>query len=141
MKFNNIKDMYAHYFAYEPYLYEYDEKNTYLNLVDKPVMGDWLLFKHIIPEKNQISKPILALIIGHTFWDMALVLEYVTETRAFEYNSQIYNEITDQYRFYFEYSGKEIQYIQFWTDDIEILGHWKNKPSFKEIKFSLNNKI
>lgn len=92
-------------------------------------MGEWLLFKHIkhTDKGYNISRPILALVVGHTIWDQALVIEFVEEWRAFHFN----NYIGD---YYIMEEDKDVDHIQFWTDDIEVMGSWKHKPTFRELK-------
>lgn len=91
----------------------------------KPKFGEWMLFKHWRGEDNMISKPILALTLGHTLWDQALVLEYVEEWRGFHINQMKF--VPD----------KEVKHVQLWTDEIIVLGQWEQKPSFSELRKAL----
>lgn len=138
MRFETREEAYQHFVRYASLPKETKLPDYWMNYKDKPKMGDWLLFRHICNEK-EISEPILALVIGHTIWDQALVLEYVTEWRTWEANTE-YN-CNPKYNLYVSLSfiDKETKQIQFWTDDIQVLGHWKIKPNFKQLLKSYRN--
>lgn len=137
MQFKTIKEVEEKFNKYED-LSEIDKlKNiSYWTEHKKfPKMGDWMLFKHVQNhddgKESEISKPILGLIIGHTIWDQALVLEYVTEWRGYEINSEVL--INDCY-WSISINDKEVKHIQFWSDNIIVLEQWKNKPTFRELR-------
>lgn len=140
MNFNTLLEAESLYRIYSE-MSEIDKQNdiSYWNDVrKKPKMGDWCLFKHIRykNEKYEISTPILALIVGHNVWDMALVIEYVEEWWGWQINSKVLNTHVNDYYSIAE-SDKEVKHIQFWTDNIIILGHWKHKPTFSQLRFSI----
>lgn len=101
-------------------------------------MGDFILFQHITDKT--ISRPILALFVGYSMWDMALVMNYVEVPRAYYYSDKY--KIDDHFGDgeYIGHLDPEIETIQFWTDNIKILGHYKSKPTFKELKLTLTKR-
>jgi len=142
MKFLTLKEAEAHFYPYLP-LSETDkakEISYWDKYLEKPTMGEWLLFKHVMRDENSesISRPILGLVVGHTFWDMALVLEYVTEWRAWECNSKVLNTNVDSYYPIVD-NDKTVKHIQFWTDNIIVIGHWEYKPKFKELRAAFSS--
>lgn len=108
--------------------------------------GDRILFQHIKPGKGQsslISRPIYAIFVGWSVWDQALVMHFVENRRAWMNSSSV--EIKYNNKEYEPMSvymhDMEVQHIQFWTDNIKVLGHWDYKPELKELKTALNGKI
>lgn len=126
-----------------PHLYMYDIKLNF---------GDYILFRHL--DYNQkpalISKPILAIYIESTLWDMAEVLNFVEIPRSYDYKYQL--ESTgrngEKYYWYTFEAHREVELLPMWFDNIKLLARWDKKPSFSEIRsamkdphhFSLKNK-
>lgn len=145
MEYKTIEEVYDKFAKYEP-LSDVDKINSksyWYEYEPLPVMGEWILFKHVktiypkgVEYESLISKPILGLVVGHTVWDQALVLEYVTEWRGFEVNSEVF---TGGYYDSIALGDKKVKHIQFWTDNIIVLGHWKTKPTFFELRQSFKN--
>ncbi len=113
------------------------------NIDFKPIIGDWFLFRHIKPIDSWsgpevISRPILAIFIDWDVWDQALVIRYQQGRRAWE-SSQQYETEHDgkKYQWKMFHQTLEVEDIQFWTDDIQILGHWKRKPTITLLKNAL----
>ena len=104
--------------------------------------GQWLLFQHIRSLHNskdfEISRPILVMFLDHTIWDQALVIEFVESRKSYQNIHKYKNNYGE-----FELSNLDIQteQIQFWTDDINILGIFDSKPNFKEIRKAYKNII
>lgn len=140
MEFQTIQEAEKIFNPYLPLIKTDSKKEiSYWDEYDpKPKMGEWLLFKHIKIENDTlvVSRPILGLVVGHTIWDMALVLEYVTEWRAWEHWCQIYNPKATEY-YSISCENKKVKHIQFWTDNIIVIGHWQHKPSFRELRAAL----
>lgn len=143
MKFDTIHKAQEHFLSYQHFDGE-DNTDYWLSYEPKPKIGEWMLFQHIRHNSSnefgmewEISRPILGLIVGHTVWDQALVLEYIEEWRAFHWwneykNGDYYQAIAER--------GKEVKHIQFWTDHINVLGHWPVKPSFSQLKKAYKTK-
>lgn len=101
--------------------------------------GDYIFFQHIkVENKAQvISRPILAIFTGFKIWDQALVINFVQKTRAWMYSHEVVTNPDINYTMTIAYLDDEVESIQFWTDNIKILGYWKNRPTFSELKQSL----
>lgn len=95
--------------------------------------GQYILFKHITSD-NKISRPILALFMGYNVWDQALVIEFVEDRKVY---MSYHKVITDNYSMTIDSIDIQTEQIQFWTDDIILLGHWKSKPNWKLLKKAL----
>ena len=106
--------------------------NTYIRGVNKLEFGDYILFQEYEQDKHdgiqyhyKVSKPILAIYLGRFIADQTLGFNYVQWINE---NRIVY---VTKYPTYKEVSGIE-QHIE-WNDYIDILGHWKQKPNWKEI--------
>lgn len=107
--------------------------------------GDWILFQHITHNEEQtgdfdkqlISRPILAIFTNFKIWDQALVINYVQPQRAWMRSHEVYNSPESKYTSYICELDDEVEAIQFWTDDIKVLGHWKHKPTIAQLKLAL----
>lgn len=101
--------------------------------------GDWLLFNHIDGNSspNTISRPILAVFSKFSIWDQALVINFIENDRAWMTCHEVYYSENKEYYGHACLFDSEIQTIQFWTDDIKVLGHWKQKPTIKQLKEAL----
>lgn len=100
-------------------------------------IGDFLLFQHVT--KDKISRPILAVFVGFSFWDMAQVMSFVEVPRAYYY-SEKYEISVNKNIDYSERIGHmdpQIETIQFWTDNIHLLGHYKSKPTLSQLRNTL----
>lgn len=141
MKFDTLEEAYKYYRGWKPYgglLPDY-----WMEHDNKPEMGDWALIQEITNDdgKNFISKPQLILVIGHTIWDQALVLEYVEPSRRFHIQAQIRHP-KEEHKEYFYRLGtqdKKVDHVVFWDDDMIVLGQWKSKPTFRELRKALSN--
>lgn len=100
-------------------------------------IGNFILFQHIY--ENKISRPILALFIGWSYWDMALVMSFVEVPRAYYYSDKYQVSINKDLDLaeYIGHMDPEVETIQFWTDNIKLLGHFEIKPKFRELKICL----
>jgi len=127
MKFKNKQECISHFRKYTSY--EGELPNYWLN-PEKPNMGQLMLFS-IIKDKT-ISTPILGLVVGHTVWDQALVLEYIEPYRAYHSNSRILNAKGELYHRLMEHD-QEVQFVQSWTDDIKVYKIWDNRPKVKDM--------
>lgn len=86
--------------------------------------GDWFYFRHLWQpaEFNGsifLSRPILAIFLGHTVWDQALVVTFVEVLRG---RTKLLNQEPDT------------ESIAIWSDNIVLLGHWKSRPTFRQIR-------
>ena len=126
MKFTTLSEAEAHFSPYTPLSTTDILKGMcyWTEYLKKPTMGEWLLFKHVKRDENTstISKPILGLVVGHSIWDMALVLEYVTEWRAWEHNTEVLNPNV-KCHYPIASNDKTVKHIQLWTDNIIVIGH------------------
>ena len=89
------------------------EINTFIKNIDKLKFGNYILFQEYIHEK--ISEPILAIYLGCFVADQTLGFDYV------KWNNENRENIV------------KIECHIEWMDYIDILGHWKNKPNWKQI--------
>ena len=98
--------------------------------------GDYILFQEYEQGKHdgtqyyyKISKPILAIYLGYFVADQTIGFNYVRWNNE---NHTVYvtNEHVTKYT-----TCKEVEIEQHieWSDYIDILGHWKHKPKWKEI--------
>lgn len=100
--------------------------------------GDRILFQHIT-DKGLVSRPIYAIFTSFTVWDQALVICFIQEKRAWMSSHRVGKD-NDKGSLVLAFDD-EIETIQFWTDNIKVLGHWKIKPTLIEMKFALSNKL
>jgi len=99
--------------------------------------GDYILFQKYDEDiydckedKFKVSKPILAIYLGCFVADQALGFNYVRWNND-QHIVRITNEHVTNYP-----TCKEVEKIEShieWRDYIDILGHWTNKPTWKEI--------
>jgi hypothetical protein len=99
--------------------------------------GDYILFQEYTQDKHdgvqyhyKVSKPILAIYLGYFIADQAIGFNYVRWNNE-RHTVYVTNEHVMRYPVCKEVSGIE-QHIE-WSDYIDILGHWKKKPNWKEI--------
>ena len=138
----------------------YEARNWFLNYkeFETPVIGFWynydfnslkfgdyILFQHIksLNLNNQmvISRPILAIFTSFTIWDQALVLNFIQNKRAWTYSNSCISNPENGYKMLIGHMDDEIENIQFWTDNIHVLHHWKTKPSLSQLRLGLKNQI
>ena len=138
MEFKNVYEARKWFLNYNEFIediisfcYKYDSSNW--------EFGDFILFQHII-NGQKISRPILGIFTSFTVWDMALVLNFVQKRRAWTYSHEVITNPDINYKMLVGHLDDEIETIQFWTDNIKVLGHWKSKPSIKQLKEGLNEK-
>lgn len=115
------------------FCYEYDYTNW--------KFGDHILFQHIKDPGDKISRPILGIFTAFSVWDQALVINFVQDTRAWMSSHEIITNPELDIKFHICTLDSEIENIQFWTDNIHVLGHWINRPSKSELRQSLSNEI
>lgn len=98
--------------------------------------GDFILFQEYTQKGDDmfdISCPILAIYLGSFVADQAIgfnYVKYINEDRVV----YITNEHVTNYPV-----QKEVDKIDShieWSDFIDILGHWKHKPNWKEIIYA-----
>ena len=99
--------------------------------------GDYILFQEYKQGTHDgkqyiydISKPILAIYLGYFVADQTLGFNYVRWNNE---NRVVYitNEFVTKYP-----SNKQVEQIEShieWNDYIDILGHWDNKPNWRQI--------
>lgn len=150
MIFKNKHEARKWFLKYKPltenvisFCYEYDSKNW--------GFGDWILFHHITNEQNYdgdscstsnelvISRPILAVFTNFKIWDQALVINFIQPERAWMYSHQVITNPENNYSMHIMSLDDEVEAIQFWTDNIKVLGHWKQKPSIKDLRLALSD--
>jgi len=101
-------------------------------------MGDWVLIQYI-KGGEEISRPIYGLFIDFSVWDMALVVNIVESKRAYTQNYGIGVEDSDGFALAWE--DPEVESFELWTGNIRVLGHWKTKPSIKELKLAYKENV
>ncbi len=102
--------------------------------------GDWILFQHIKSQKPRlISRPILAIFNRYNIWDQALVISFLQKKRAWTWFHKVTTSPT--YDSLIIDMDDELEHIQFWTDNIYLLQHWKSKPTLGQLKESLKKQI
>jgi len=106
-------------------------------LDNKLEFGDYILFQEYQQDKHdgtqyhyKVTKPILAIYLGCFVADQTLGFNYVRWNNE---NHTVYvtNEHVTKYP-----TCKEVEKIEShieWSDYIDILGHWKIKPRWREI--------
>jgi hypothetical protein len=99
--------------------------------------GDYILFQEYEQGKHdgtqyhyKVSKPILAIYLGCFVADQTIGFNYVRWNND-RHTVYVTNENVTRYPTCKEVSGIE-QHIE-WSDYIDILGHWKQKPKWKKI--------
>lgn len=98
--------------------------------------GDYILFQEYSQNSSDntktynVTKPILAIYLGSFVADQTLGFNYVRWNNE---NHTVY--ITNEHVTHYP-TCKEVEKIEShieWNDFTDILGHWKNKPTWKEI--------
>lgn len=87
--------------------------------------------------EQEISRPILAIFTNYKIWDQALVINFVQPQRAWMQSHEVITNPEINYSMKAAEIDDEVQAIQFWTDNIKVIAHWKQKPSIKELKQAL----
>lgn len=106
------------------------------NFIYGPKMdfGDYVLFQEYRSNARdhtlRVSRPILAIYLGCFVIDQTLGFNYVKWNND-KHIVYVTNENVTRYPTCKEVSGID-QHIE-WMDYIDILGHWKHKPGWKEI--------
>jgi hypothetical protein len=97
---------------------------------DNLKFGDYILFQEYTQDRHdgtqyhyKISKPILAIYLGYFVADQTLGFDFI------RWNNEDRNTKTQVIE----------QHIE-WSDYIDVLGHWKTKPSWKEIIVAFRQK-
>lgn len=120
----------------------------YIYIKDKQLLafGDWILFQHIKYERKSdtehqafASRPLFGLFTNWTLWDMALVLNFVEKPRAYMHHCT--TEKDEKWVMPIYTNDDDVQTFQQWTENIHMLGIWKNKPSITELKTAYANKL
>lgn len=111
--------------------------NTFMSYKGKIEFGDYLLFQEYVPYFHdgkeyhyKVSKPTLAIYLGSFIADQTLGFNYVKWN-----NDQRIVYVTNEHVTRY-HTCKEVEQIDNhieWNDFIDILGHWKCKPNWKEI--------
>lgn len=99
--------------------------------------GDYILFQEYCQKKHdgkqyhfEVSRPIMAIYLGFFVADQTIGFNYIRWNND-NHSVWVSNEHVKNYRVV-----KEVDQIEChveWNDYIDILGHWKNKPGWKEI--------
>ena len=92
-------------------------------------VGDWILIQHVKPSvefapTHIISDPFLALFVGFSVWDQALVINYVRPVHPMK----VFDD------------DPEVEHIPLWSENALVLGHWHTQPTISELKVGLRNK-
>lgn len=146
MNFRNIYEAKEWFLKYIPlknkainFCYDYPETKY------KWKFGDWILIQHIQHSTNNemvISRPILAIFTGYTIWDQAWVINFVQQKRAWMNSHQVKTNPELEYYWFVSGLDYEVETIQFWTDNMHVIAHWKHKPTISELKHALTtNKL
>jgi len=105
--------------------------------------GDYILFQHV-EDGRKIGRPQYAIFTSFTVWDQSLVMQFVQNKRAWMNSTTISSNrkgFIESHVISICMLDDEVEKIQFWTDNIHVLGHWKFKPSASELKSALKNII
>lgn len=111
--------------------------SRFIGRENKLEFGDYILFQEYEQSKHdgkqyiyKVSKPILAIYLGSFLADQTLGFNYVRWNND---NHTIYitNEHVTRYPMCKQVDSIE-QHIE-WNDYVDILGHWKQKPKWREI--------
>lgn len=137
MVFDNLHAARRWFRNYKPTV----EVVDYVSTSNKMVFGDWFLFQHVIWENkiNHISRPILGIFNDYTFWDQALVINFIEGNRAWANTHKVLVGKDKQYDEQISFLDPEVQSIPLWHDDIKILGHWRNRPTLADLRIAIGN--
>lgn len=143
MVFTKLHEALWWFRKYTPYTDTNDPREFYANLTKKAEllkdlkMGEWVLFRHIAGHK-EISRPILGMFVKFGIWDQALVFHFVEEDRAWMSSHEISSTGEEGKGYPVSTMDPEMQSIQFWTDDILVLGRWGRKPTTSDLRWALD---
>ena len=144
MKFESALQAKDYFFKYRQFPEGYSALLYYRDL-GKPEgmvfnMGEWALIRHVWRhgKREELSDLMLILVVGHTVWDQAIVLEFVQDWRRWQYKAEVLHESGDFYLSLAE-GDRQVEHIQFWTDDVAVLGRWDKRPGFHEILNAVRN--
>lgn len=133
MKFNSLHEAFSHYRRYEPWLLPAPDLMG--DSQHRPEFGDWLLMRHYRGGDKMMSSPILGIFCGWSVCDQALVLNLVESPRAWMWKAQVLtNPSLGIYLSVCAAQDVHVSDFVFWHDDAIILGHWRHRPSFREIR-------
>lgn len=125
----------------------------YIYIKDKQLLefGDWILFQHIMYERKSdkehqafASRPLFGLFVTWTVWDQALVLNFIEKNRAYMLHCAVNKEITHpEYADIFPFGCEDptIETFQQWTENVHMLGVWKQKPSISDLRIAYKNML
>ena len=111
--------------------------NSFIKNLSDLKFGDYILFQEYNQDRydkeneqyiHKISKPILVIYLGYFAADQTVGFNYVRWNND---NHTVYNKVYSNLK-----DIKEVEEIENhieWNDYIDILGHWENKPNWKEI--------
>ena len=112
--------------------------NTFFNMLGQLEFGDYILFQEYSDGKHDgvqyhytVSKPIMAIYLGLFDADQTVGFNYVKWNND-NHTVVINNEHTPNWRTTKQVDHNVHSHIE-WMDYIDILGHWKEKPKWKEI--------
>ncbi len=117
--------------------------NTLIENCGKLKFGDFILFQEYTPCNDQskqetysVSKPIFGIYLGCFPADQTIGMNYIKWCNPDRY-IRITNEyVTNRKR---NIEVEDIMQHFEWMDYIDILGHWKQKPNWKELLKSYRN--
>jgi hypothetical protein len=149
---NNITDLIDKYRNYQP-TEELKCNNTYFNyssdsgfLVDAIPIGSWVLVQLYCQGNewnnyiNTISKPILCIHLGRTVWEMSIIAKLFQIPTRYHYKHN--KELGDSLEAEMSLDQQEVTYVTEWNgDDVVLLGNWKSKPTFKELRLAYSKYI
>lgn len=106
--------------------------NSFLGGATKYEFGDFILFQDYNSQNGSynVSKPIMAIFLGTFIADQTLGFNYIRWIND-QHVVVINNENITGYRTCKEVGDIE-NHIE-WFDYVDILGHWRKKPGWKEI--------
>ncbi len=108
--------------------------------------GEWILFQHIKYSYDKINpimigRPQFAIFTNYKIWDQALVINFIEKPRAWENHHEVITNPDINYSEAISQGDDKVDAIQFWTDNIKILGHWKIKPTISDLKLAMKKQI
>lgn len=105
--------------------------------------GDWIIFQHITYKENvaTISRPILGIFVDYTIWDQALVVNFIESPRAWTAFNKVVTNKELNISMLIAVVDPEVESIPLWNENIKVLGFWKTKPTYQQLKKSIKKSI
>ena len=110
--------------------------------------GDFLIFQEYTAIGHNgtehvysISKPIMAIYLGYFVADQTIgfnYIEYINENRTLKEEKEYQGK---KFTIYFNQEVGDIKQHTEWDKYIDILGHYKSKPGFREILAAFRSRV